>query len=369
MSDSSIKRATWLELLYDVAFVALIAQLTYLAADHIYSVQGMLHVFIVGYTIFLTWWSTTVNRNLQIHETVNDKLLIQIQLIGGFLMSITMPGVFEGSYTGYFAALAVVRLLQVAMVLRLYRIHPELKPVTKNVVKGVAIAALLWLTAGFVIDPFHYVVALAALAVDVFTPLTKGKGNTVRFLNVHHMQERLGLFFMLVLGESLLVVALANTTLSIDIARPLFLLCGVVTIIALWWIYFEYMERCAQQRRPKNFFIYLHAHGFLFGSVVLLATAFKNFLKHGVPSQADLLIYFSAVGGILITIIAIRAALRGSTSVPEVYKTLIAVGMFGVAYLVSSVYESAGEYVVLLVTGALVVTAWYDWHLGKHAAH
>jgi low temperature requirement protein LtrA len=69
------KRASWLELFYDVAFVALVAQLTYLAYDHHHTVTDLYTIFLVGYTIFIAWWSTTANRNLQPTETGLDKFL------------------------------------------------------------------------------------------------------------------------------------------------------------------------------------------------------------------------------------------------------------------------------------------------------
>ena len=39
------KRASWLELFYDVAFVALVAQLTYLTAKYHHSVADFLNFF------------------------------------------------------------------------------------------------------------------------------------------------------------------------------------------------------------------------------------------------------------------------------------------------------------------------------------
>lgn len=369
MSEATLKRATWLELLYDVAFVALIAQVTYLASDYYYSVLGLVHVFIIGYTIFLTWWSATVNRNLQERETTTDKLLVQVQLMGAFLMSLTMPGVFEGEYTGYFAALAFVRLLQVGMMLRLYRLHPSLNPPTKNVVQGIFIAAILWLISGFLIDPYHYIVAGAALLLDVLTPLTKGKGNGIRLLNLHHLQERLGLFFILVLGESLLVVALANTAASLDALRPTILFSGLIIIVALWWLYFEYMERCAGDRRPQQFFLYVHAHGFLFGSIILLAASFKNLLKHGETNTSDVGLYIFALAAIALCLFLVRCALNGFG------QTWSALGrelvLFVITILLAVVLLYAGYllYIIPFTTFAFVLLAYVDWRLGRRPYH
>lgn len=218
--ENDFKRASWLELFYDIAFVALVAQLTYLAYEYHKSAADLINLFIVGYVIFIAWWATTANRNLQPNETESDKLFIQLQMIGAFLMSLTMSGVFTGDYMGFFMTLAALRLLQSFMLIRMYLLHPKTRPVTYNLLEGFVIGALLWFVAALTAAPYHFIVLGAALLMEVLTPLTRGKGNVKRYLNVYHLQERLGLFLMLVIGESMIVVALANTAGSLSAIEP-----------------------------------------------------------------------------------------------------------------------------------------------------
>lgn len=355
MAENSTKRASWLELFYDLAFVALVAQLTYLVADHHSSVTDWLNTFIIGYAIFIAWWATTVGRNLQESETVSDKLLVQVQMVGAFLMSITMPAVFAGEYFGFFATLAIMRLLQISMILRLYRLNPEQRPQTLNIVHGVVIAALLWLISGFAPDPYHFVIAFMALVIDIFVPLTKGKGNSVRMLNISHMQERLGLFLMLVLGESMLVVALANTAASNDLKQPTIVFSGLFLVIAIWWVYFRHLERCGEGVRPKNLFLYLQAHAWLFGSIILLAAAFKNMLKHGSPIDSDLVLYGLGLSGIAVTIFMIRYTLHGVVRVFLV--TAIGVVLCNLFFIGFIGYSLGSGLLALLLSIAGVIVA------------
>ena len=189
-----IRHASWLELLYDLVFVALIAQFTYIVSSHHTTIMDLLTVGLVGYMIFIAWWGTTVNRNLQDSEDHLDKLLVQMQMLPVFLMSLAMADVFAGNLLGFFASFALLRAIQIFLLLRLYRINPKQAPRTKNVLHGIAVATLLWLGVGFVSLPFAYVLAFSALAIDILAPLSIGKGNVPRMLNVSHMQERLGLF-------------------------------------------------------------------------------------------------------------------------------------------------------------------------------
>lgn len=305
-ATDTFKRATWLELFYDVAFVALVAQLTYLAAEYHHSVYDFLNLFIIGYAIFIAWWGTTANRNLQPAENSVDKLVIQLQMVGAFLMSLTMGATFAGEYVWFFVTFGFVRFLQAMMLVLMYYRHPNTRPVTYNILEGILAGAVLWVISGFLPDPWHFIVAGAALAVDVLTPLTRGRGNTVRYLNVYHLQERLGLFLMLVIGESMIVVALSNTATALSVTEPAIIFSGLALMIALWWLYFEDMDK-HQGTRPKNLFVFLHSHGFLFGSLIIISTGYKLLLEGA--NQVGLLFVWAGAVGIALTIGLIRATL------------------------------------------------------------
>lgn len=309
MNRNRRKQASWLELFYDVAYIALVAQLTYLATAHHHTISDFLNIGIIAYSIFIAWWATTANRNLQPKETAMDKLLLQLQMVGAFLMSLSMAAVFEGSYMAFFLTLAGMRFLQSFMIVRMYVLHPQSRPATHNILQGFFAASALWLASAFVSDPFHYVVALAALAVDILVPLTKGEGNSRRYLNVHHLQERLGLFLMLVIGESMIVVALSNSAQSFfSLTEPTVIFSGLGLMVALWWLYFDHIDEY-QGVRPKHLFLFLHAHGLLFGSIILVSVAYKLLLD-GVEGIAPLSFLFTGALGIATALLIIRANLH-----------------------------------------------------------
>lgn len=349
------KRASWLELFYDVAFVALVAQLTYLAYEHHHSTSDLLHIFLIGYTIFIAWWATTANRNLQKEEKAIDKLMIQVQMVGAFMMSLTMSAVFQGDYMGFFLTFGALRLVQTLMLVRLYVFYPESRPKTYNILEGFLAATALWFATAFVPDPFHFVIALVALALDIFTPLTRGKGNTTRYLNVFHLQERLGLFLMLVIGESMIVVALANTATNVSVAEPSIVFSGLGMMIALWWLYFEHSDE-RQGVRPRNLILFLHSHGFLFGCIILLSVGYKLAISHPDSLEA---VYFVCAGalGSIITIGVIRNAMHDTLrSIVKFLLPIVLVGSIVVYYCIQQeLYISAIVAVTVLYCLAALV--------------
>jgi len=349
------KRASWLELFYDVAFIALVAQLTYLAADYHHTVQDWLNIVVIGYMIFVAWWGTTANRNLQPTETATDKLFVQLQMVGVFLMSVTMQQVFAGEYLGFFLTLAFVRGLQAFMIVRMYYKHPETRPVTYNIIEGLFAAAGLWALSAVLPDPYHFVVAFMALFVDVLVPMTRGQGNTKNYLNVHHLQERLGLFLMLVIGESMIVVALSNSVSGTLTDQLGVVFSGLFLMIAFWWLYFEHSDKHAGVR-PRNLFSFLHAHGLLFGSIVLVSVGYKLVLEYSASSTAFTCIVLG-MAGMAAGIMLVRYGLH-QVRLQTCYKIM---GLAAALLAVSYGYQTE-QYVssVAVLTALFAVAAFID---------
>ena len=351
-----IKRASWIELFYDVAYVALVAQLTYLAAEFHNTLTDFIHVGIIAYAIFVAWWATTANRNLQPDEDRADKFMLQIQMVGAFMLSLTMNNVFSGEYFGFFATLGVLRLSQTLMLVRMYVNHPHTRPKTYNMLEGFTIAGGLWLAAAFAPVEYYLLLAFSALVTEVLIPLTRGKGNTKRYLNVYHLQERLGLFLMLVIGESMIVVALSNSAKSLAVAPMTVVFSGLGMMIALWWLYFEHSDRHAGVR-PKNLFLFLHAHGFLYVSIILISVAYKLILTGKDPVVSLNFLLLGSMG-IVLNLLAIRSTLhKVSTRVVVKVLSLFAVSL-GIIYV--SYDQGLINETVIATTTIFLIAAFLD---------
>jgi low temperature requirement protein LtrA len=329
--DGEFKKASWLELFYDIAFVALVAQLTYLASSYAGGFEHWVLVGVVGYAIFTAWWATTANRNFQPTENTTDKLLVQLQMVGMFTLSLTMPALFKGDFTAFFITLGSLRALQAFMMGRMYYLYPELRPKTYNILEGFLVGSFLWIMTAFMPVAYLLVTALMALTIDILTPLTRGKGNNTRYLNVYHLQERLGLFLMLVIGESMIVVALSSSAADLSSTAAVVVMSGLGLMIAFWWLYFEHSDRYSGNR-PKNLFYYLHAHGVLFLSLMALSVGYRQVLSDTSSSTALVLI----VGG----------------------SVCLALSLMIVRAMTHPLCRR-GVYLALIMCGATIVIAWF----------
>jgi len=309
-TDESAYKSSWLELFFDLVFVAMVAQLTYHFSYNHYTFVDFVQLGLVGYMIFLAWMGTTANRNLRQEEDLIDIIGVQCQMALILVMSLTLPQAFAEYKWLFFGAMGLNGFVGLFLMKRLYRMNPKQKPNTLNIWWGLFAASFLWGLTGFMEGVYLYIVALMALLTHIAAPMTTGKGNVMTMLDMDHLLERLGLFLLLVMGEAVLVVALINSAAGeFTIEQFIIVMSGFMLMVALWWWYFPYIHNHAQGKRAPWFQLMLHAHGFLYGSLILIAGGLKDLLNNPYQPLTSAWIYITGVIIMVVTFNIIRGTL------------------------------------------------------------
>ena len=126
------------------------------------------------------------------------------------------------------------------------------------------------------------------------TPLLVGQ-LAIKFApNISHLPERIGLFVIIVLGESILGVVIGLAGHEWNIYSTLSVGLGLSIPFSLWWIYFDNVDgsaiRAATEKGRKGiYYIWLYIH---FPLVVGL-TAIGVGIKHVASSNQQIALPFS----------------------------------------------------------------------------
>src|ERR1041385_2439961 len=149
------RRVTWLELFFDLIFVAAVAQIgAALAAD--YSVHGLLRV---AFRFLLIWWAWLGHPNYSARFDADDglhRLLTFVQIFAAAAMAANAKASFYSrDSAGFGAAYAALRLVLVIQYLRARRIR-ETRQLASLYSAGFGIAALLWCVAALVPAPERF---------------------------------------------------------------------------------------------------------------------------------------------------------------------------------------------------------------------
>jgi low temperature requirement protein LtrA len=244
--EERTRHAAWLELFFDLVFVAFAAQLSHtLHGDPGWREFG---VFLALY--FPPWWMWTnlmVSANLFELDSARRRLLMLFAMLCLAAMAAAVPKADDdaGRAAVYAIGYAGTRLVLLGLwwpATRYQAPHrlPRWRPLTYCLVSG-----LLWAASAFVPGSWRYVMwALLIVAELVLLLTARGRG-LPRRLHTGLLVERVGLFVIIVLGES--VLALVTSTDHVWTAEAgVVAVLGFTLLAALWWSYFDFGSSTAE---------------------------------------------------------------------------------------------------------------------------
>jgi low temperature requirement protein LtrA len=154
----------------------------------------------------------------------------------------------------------VLRALVVALYLRARRHVPLARPLIDRYAAGYGAAVVIWLASLVVPTPWRYVVWGLALAFEYSIPVLAQHLHTRIPINPSHVRERLALFTMIVLGESVVTIALGAQDEHWNTREALTATCGFLLVACLWWVYFDggVEEQLGGRRHAAELYTRLH---------------------------------------------------------------------------------------------------------------
>lgn len=286
MEGDTERSVSWLELFYDLIFVAALVQLGEGLAD---DPTGLgVGRFLAGFV--LLWWSwtgTTFYMNRFVVDDLPHRLLVLGQMFAIGLLAVGVEDAF-GERSAYFAlSYAAVRILLVVMYWRADRWMQDGHALSRRFVTYFSTAVVLWIASVFVPAPYRFLVWLVAFAVELAGPfLAPGKA-AVRGspADLPHMQERYALFTIIVLGESLIKLIGALASEELLSSAPLLGALGFLIAAALWWTYFDDVAGARLHQTRNSAYVWVYSHLPLAAGLTALGVAVKKLAK-ATPTDA-----------------------------------------------------------------------------------
>lgn len=246
--EESERSATWLELFYDLAFVAAVAMMgTRL-------VHGVTWASLASYLAYfaLVWWlwaSHTFYADRYDTDDLIYRLLAGAQMVGVVLIAVSVSLGEAGSIMVFAIGYTAVRLILLALYARAYKYVPATRELVRGYLIGFGSASALWLVSIVVPEPYRFWLWGIAFAVDLATPYVLRRAQAAAPLDVSHLPERFGLFTILVLGESIVAVTVGLSHVSWQLSTTLVGILGLGTATCLWWINFDHLDGSVVRRR------------------------------------------------------------------------------------------------------------------------
>jgi low temperature requirement protein LtrA len=264
------RHAGWLELFYDLMFVALVAQLAHPLVGHpgAGSALTMLVLFAPAWWL---WVSSTLYLNLFGEGGAQRRIAVLAQMACLLVMAGGAGEAAEGHPALFAGVYAVSRAGLLAVRFALRRKQPQ---GGSNV--AAAVSLVLWAASILLQPPLAYLLWAGGLAVEIGAVVYRRSGASIQ---VSHLVERFGLFVIIVLGEG--VAQLVGALVAAH-SSPHAVLAAVVAfgiLGALWWLYFDFgsaVAEAALRARPEDAFplarrIFVLGHFLPVGALVAVA--------------------------------------------------------------------------------------------------
>ncbi len=262
--DEEERHANWLELLFDLIFVAAISLLA-LDITYDYSFTSFLESIPLFFAIWWGWLGHTIYLSRFGTDDVMHRLYTMAQMIVVAFMAINAKDALGATGPAFALSYALLRFMLVAEYLIAGRSIPETSPLTRHYAIGFGLAAILWVISAFVPSPWRFVLWCLAIAVDLATPLTAGKLQQKFPLHPSHLPERFGLLTIILIGEAVVGVVYLIGTLGLNLSNGIICILGLLVAFSIWWGYFEEARGAEARVEEKGenigrYQLWLYAH-------------------------------------------------------------------------------------------------------------
>lgn len=234
------KEVTWLELFFDLTFVAAFIQLgNGLAANP--TGPGVGTFVAVFIPLWVAWTGFTFFENRFALDDFAHRLLVFAQMFTIGAMALTAGDAMEGRPGAFSLAAAASQLCVVVMYVRSYLQVPAARSYSLYWGLVFFVAAALWGLGGFTPEDWTYLLWVGAGLVILVAPVSgqSRKLSAAWPIDLQHLSKRYGLLTIIVMGESFVVVLGHITGESVSLGTYLDACVVLAIALCVWWVYFD----------------------------------------------------------------------------------------------------------------------------------
>jgi low temperature requirement protein LtrA len=291
--DDSPARASFVELFFDLVFVLAVTQLSSVLIEDL-TVGGAAETLFLLLAAWWAWIYTTWMTNWFDPETRPVRAILLAGMLASLCGAIAIPDAFAGRGGLFVAGYVGLQLVRNAfMVLATGRDDPLHLPLVRILIWS-AWVSMIWLAGALVEGDARIAVWIVALVLDYAGPLAghwaPGLGRSVPAdweLVPSHFSERVQLFVIIALGETIVAAGVTAGDLEMNATRIAAVIVSFGVSVAFWWLYFDYhaesaarelQSREAERGRLGRALSYLHVP--IVAGIIVGAVAAEIVIAH-----------------------------------------------------------------------------------------
>jgi low temperature requirement protein LtrA len=279
------RRATWLELFFDLIFVVALRDAGEILSETDggrIAPQQLLDFVLLFLPLWWIWAGHTIYANRFDTDSRQHRLSTLLIM---FLLIVISSQISAGAQDHYALAVACycgARLIIAAMYLVSRRKHHDRGGFASTVGSVFAIGAAISLCSVLLAPPWNYLVFYAGVVFDMAALVLLDRRLHVVPAHTPHLVERVGLLTIIMLGELVISISAALADITWHQSNVIAAVSGFVMVSAIWWIYYDSFPLLEQRRLTTGHSI-LYSHFFLFVGLAILA----SLIRHAILDDLD----------------------------------------------------------------------------------
>ena len=306
--DHGGKKVSWLELFYDLIFVASIIQL----GDHLsHDVSpGGFGLFALHFApLWIAWTGFTFYANRFTVDDFLHRTLVLAKMFAVGTMAIASHHAVRGDPRGFALAFAVAQGLIGALYWRAWRQAGEGREYAAYWGSVFGIGGACFAVSALLPTPWCYGLWFVGMGAVFSAPFSRhSRALQGRFpLDFEHLSERYGLLTIIVLGESFVKV-LSFLSAPDQAASAGYVLKGFFNLTltcCIWWIYFDDVAGSHLKRGRGSLMVWLWGHLPLALAITAVGVAVKKAIKFDLALTAPAGERWLLAGALALTILSV----------------------------------------------------------------
>ena len=285
------EKTTWLELFFDLVYVAILVVLGDRLSHNI-SPQGVVEFALLFIPIWLSWLEPAFYSRRFPTDDIGHRLLTVLYMGAMVSMAFELHHVTGQTATSFLLAYAASKAILALMYARAWRLHPEYRSYAGAHAVLFAVLAIAW-AAIALLEPTGYawwaVATVLGLLAPFFMPrIRKWAGVPAMDMppvKAHYVLHRLGELTIIVLGEFFLKAALGAGELESYRLTTFYGVALLAVSVGLWWLYFDHLEHTALVKGKARRRAWIDLHYPLLAAIAAYGVAGTKVL-HLAPGEA-----------------------------------------------------------------------------------
>jgi low temperature requirement protein LtrA len=361
------RTVSYLELLYDLVYVAVIGQATHHLAEHV-TTRAVAEFSVIFALIWMAWINGSFYLEVHGREDGRTRSLVFLQMGLLALLAVYTATAAEEGGEGFALVYAAYQLvltwLWYGVKRRDEQDHPEFVAVVGLYVTGMlAGLAVMLVSALLPQDPRLVVWAAFVLSWVAGLFLLAYLGNDLdrALVPTHSLVERFGLFTLIVLGEVVFGVVDGLSGAERDFVTVATGMLALVLGFGFWWVYFDLVGRRLPRSNGRAVVGWVMSHLPTMLSIAAAGAAMVSLIDHAHDSRtpeatAWLLGGSVAVG--LVTQVFIERALVDSERLSAVYRPLAIAMVAGAVAAVGVALLQPAPWLLALLLALVLLFVW-----------